>query len=338
MKALVYPAYERLEIREVPEPVPGRGEVLVRVGAVGICGSELEAVASRSPRRPPPLIMGHEFCGQVVGLGPDVTGVARGDRVVVNSVIACGGCEMCRDGRSHLCARREIFGMRRPGGFAELVAVPVSTVVPMPDGVSPVQGALTEPLANAVHVFSLVEERFPETVAVLGTGTIGLLCLQVARGLGALRVVAVDVSPARLEVARGLGADHVIDARAATVPEVVRELTRGAGADVVVDAAGTPETRRASVAATRPGGEVVWIGLHADESPVSGHDVVLGERRIQGSYAVTPRDLRRALALLAHGRIRTDPWVRTFPLADGARVFRELLGRPPDYVKAVLLP
>jgi threonine dehydrogenase-like Zn-dependent dehydrogenase len=228
--------------------------------------------------------------------------------------------------------------MRRAGGFAELTAVPVATVLPLPEPVSFVDGALVEPLANAVHVFTLVQERLPETVVVFGAGTIGLMCLQVARALGAFRLVVVDPSRTRVEVARALGAEAVIDPRQQPVREAIMDLTGGRGADVVVDAAGTAETRREAVSSARPGGEVVWIGLHSDDAGLSGFEVVLGERRIQGSYAVRARDLRKAIGLLAHGRVDTRGWVRPFPLADGARVFRELLTQPPGYIKAVLVP
>jgi L-iditol 2-dehydrogenase len=338
VRALVYAAHDRIEVRDVPEPAPGPGEVVVRVAAAGICGSELEAFATRSPRRPPPLVMGHEFCGQVAALGAGVDAIAVGDRVVMNSIIACRACEACHEGRSHLCPRREVFGMRRPGGFAELCAVPAATVFQLPEKVSPLEGALVEPLANAVHVFSLVEERLPETVVVIGAGTIGLLCLAVARAVGAFRLVAVDPNPARLAVAHALGAEPVIDPRETPLRDAIAAFTRGRGADVVVDAAGTTETRRDAVGIARPGGTVVWIGLHGDDTALSGAEVVLGERRVQGSYSVTARDLRKAIGLFAHGRVDIAPWARPFPLADGARVFREVLAQPQEYVKAILMP
>ncbi len=339
MKALVYPDWDRLEIRDVPDPIPGPGEVVVRVAAAGICGSELEGFASRSPRRAPPLIMGHEFCGEVAVLGESASGYRRGDRVVVNSVIACGRCRDCRDGLSHLCPEREVFGMKRPGGFAELCAVPVSTLFPLPEKVSPLQGALVEPLANAVHALSLAGQRFPETVVVIGAGTIGLMVLQVAKVWGAFRLVSVDTNERRLEVAHQLGAEPVFNPGKEDVVAAVREFTRGRGVDLVVDAVGAAETRRMGVAAARAGGEVVWLGLHEDPTQLSGFDVVLGERKIIGSYAVTPHDLRTAIGLFAHGKLEIAPWVRPFPLTEGARVFRELVTAPPqDYIKALLLP
>jgi L-iditol 2-dehydrogenase len=339
MKALVYPSWDTLELQDVPEPVPRPGEVVVRVAAAGICGSELEGFATRSPRRTPPLIMGHEFCGEVALLGEGVAGYRRGERVVVNSVISCGRCEECRDGQTHLCREREVFGMKRPGGFAELCAVPAATLLPLPEKVSPLQGALVEPLANGVHALSLVSQRLPETVLVIGAGTIGLMTLQVAKTLGAFRLLCADTNERRLEVAHRLGAEPVINPRKEDLVGAVREFTRGRGADLVVDAVGAAETRSAALAASRPGGEVVWLGLHDDPTGLSGFDVVLGERKITGSYAVTPRDLRVAIGLFAHGKIEIAPWVRPFPLSEGARVFRELVtAPPPDYIKALLLP
>ncbi|MBI4634895.1 MAG: alcohol dehydrogenase catalytic domain-containing protein [Candidatus Rokubacteria bacterium] len=339
MKALVYPAWDTLEIREVDPPSPAPGEVIVRVAAVGICGSEVEAVASRSPRRPPPLIMGHEFCGEVEEVGPGVGEVVRGERVVSSSIISCGRCAECRTGATHLCPRREVLGMNRPGAFAERVAVPAAALHPLPERVSPLQGALVEPLANAVHVWALLGQRFPEVVVVIGCGAIGLMAIQVARAGGALTLVAADTSDARLAMAHAVGAEPVLNPARQDLQAEVRELTRGRGADVVIDAVGTAATRRAAVVAARPGGEVVWIGLHGDATEVPGRDVVLGERRITGSYAVTARDLETAIGLFAHGRIEIEPWVRPFALAEGPRVFRELLAAPPsDYAKALLLP
>jgi L-iditol 2-dehydrogenase len=339
VKALRYPAWDVLDIAEVDEPVLAAGDVILDVAAVGICGSELEAVAHRSPRRTPPLVMGHEFCGEVIAAAPDVVEVKIGDRVVANSLIPCGRCADCRRGSTHLCPERGIFGMNRPGAFAERVAVPARVLLPLPERVSPLQGALVEPLANGVHVWSRLAAKFPETVVVIGCGTIGLLALQVARAGGALRLVAVDTSDARLQMAHAVGAEPLFNpARDAVVAEI-RGFTRGRGADVVIDAVGAPATRRMAVEAARPGGDVVWIGTHGDATELSGRDVVLGERRISGSYSTTFSDMETAVALFAHGRIDIEPWARPFPLTEGARVFRQLLDAPPaDYAKAILLP
>jgi threonine dehydrogenase-like Zn-dependent dehydrogenase len=339
MKALVYPSWDKLEIREVAEPVAAPGEVILKVAAVGICGSELEAVATRSPRRTPPLVMGHEFCGVAAIVGEGVREVKPGDRLVASSIIPCGRCGECRQGMTHLCADRQVFGMNRPGAFAERVAVPASVLLPLPERVGPLEGALVEPLANAVHVWSLVEARFPETVVVIGCGPIGLMALQVARAGGALSLIAVDVNADRLELAHAVGAEPVFDPGRHDVVAEVRAFTRGRGADVVIDAVGAPATRRSAVSMTRPGGDVVWIGLHGDLTELPGREVVLGERRITGSYAVTSRDLATAIGLLAHGRIEIASWVRPFTLDEGPQIFHKLLTAPPrEFAKAVLLP
>lgn len=339
MKALVYPAWDTLEVRDVPPPVAGPGDAVLRVAAVGICGSELEAVGTRSPRRTPPLVMGHEFCGEVEAVGPDVTEVKPGDRVVASSIISCQRCDDCRAGATHLCPERQVFGMNRPGAFAERVAVPARGLLHLPERVSPLEGALVEPLANAVHVWSLVRRRLPETVVVFGCGAIGLMALQVAKAAGTMRLVAVDTNDARLEMAHAVGAEPLWNPTRDAVLSEIRAFTRGRGAEVVIDAVGAAATRRAAVEAARPGGEVVWIGLHDDDTTISGREVVLGERSITGSYAVTFDDLRSAIALFAHGRIQIEPWVRPFSLDEGPRVFRELLTAPPaDYAKALLLP
>jgi len=275
----------------------------------------------------------------VAEVGPGVTGYQQGDWVGVNSVIACGQCQDCLDANVHLCRDGDVFGMKRPGGFAEYCAVPVSTLLHLPGTVSPVQGSLLEPLANGVHALSLTSQRFPETVVILGAGTIGLFALQVAKAAGALRLMSVDVSDARLDVASQLGAETVFNPRKQDVVAAVQHMTHGRGADVVVDAVGAAETRDAAVKMTRRGGEVVWLGLHDDPTQLSGFDVVLGERKILGSFAVTHHDLRTAIGLFAHGKITLDPWVRTFPLSEGVQVFRQLVTDPPkDYIKAVLLP
>lgn len=340
MRALHYPAWDKLEMRDVPAPTPQPGDVLVKVAAAGICGSELHGFVVHARRRTPPLIMGHEFSGEVAALGDGVSGVQVGERVAVNSGFFCGRCEECVAGHPQRCPHGEIFGTTgRAGAFAEYCAVPAASLLPLPEGVSLVQASLAEPLANGIHALSLTRRRFPETVFIVGAGTIGLFALQIARESGALRLISSDVSDARLAVAQKLGAHRAINAGREDAVAAVRGMTGGRGADVVVDAVGASQTRRVAVSAARRGGEVVWLGLHDDRTELSGFDVVLGERTVYGSFAVTPRELTAALGLFAAGRIALEPWVRTFPLEQGAEVFTQLVTAPPDdYIKAVLLP
>jgi threonine dehydrogenase-like Zn-dependent dehydrogenase len=338
MQALLYPAYGELAVREVPEPRPAPGEVLVRVGACGICGSELGSFAARSTRRVPPLVMGHEFAGTVAALGEGVSGVGVGERVVVNSLVHCGACDLCRRGSTHLCRNRQVFGMNRPGAFAELVAVPAGVVYPMPERMTAVEGALVEPLANGIHVVSLAAGNPRETVVVIGAGPIGLMCLQAALLKGAQRVAVSEPNPARREVALSLGAATAWDPQDGGLAAEVAAFTGGCGADLVVDAVGSAATKRDSVTAARPGGDIVWIGLHGDEVTLSSFDLILAERRLLGSYGAGDPDIRTAIQWFAEGRIRTEPWVETAPLSRGDVAFFGALRQEGSAVKVVLEP
>jgi L-iditol 2-dehydrogenase len=336
MQALVYSDWDQLEVREVPEPVCGPAEAIVQVAACGICGSELGSFAHRSPRRPPPLVMGHEFSGTIVALGERAEGLRVGERVVVNSLVHCGECDLCRRDLSHLCRNRQVFGMHRPGAFAERVAVPANIVFPLPSTVGSVEGALVEPLANGLHVLALVRGPLEQTL-IFGAGTIGLMCLQATRAAGVRHVVVTDTNAGRRAVALQLGADAALDPGETRVVDWARERT-ACGFDLCIDAVGTAATKQDAVRAARPGGEIVWIGLHEDESPLSSYDLILSERRLTGSYGATEADLRRAIGLLAAGRIRTQGWVETFPLGEGDQVFRAALRQELPGVKAMLCP
>lgn len=338
MRALVYADWGVVELRDVPRPVAGPAEVVVRVAACGICGSELESFRNRSPRRTPPLVLGHEFCGTVESVGPGVTRFAPGDRVVANSMASCGCCSPCRRGDVNLCERRRVFGMQMPGALAELVAVPGEILYPQPPGLSATQGAVVEPLANAVHVVRLVPEMDRPTVAIMGAGPIGLFALQAARAMRGARTLVTDVNPGRLRWATALGADAVVDPAAADAREACRALSGADGADICIDAVGSRDTRALSVNALRPGGYAVWIGLHENGMAFDGYDVILAERRVLGSYCATADDFQQAMALLEGGRVKIEGWVETRPLAQAAELFRDLAASRTAIVKAVVLP
>ena len=185
MRVLNYPAFDQLEIREQDVASPKPDEVRLKVAACGVCGSELESFKNHSPRRPPPLVMGHEFCGTVAELGTDVTSVKIGARVVSNSLVPCGKCVRCTRGDTHLCAHRQIFGMHRPGAFAEYVNVPARCLIPWPENLPAEAASLAEPLANGIHIVNLTKNYPAATVLVIGAGPIGLFsqqALQVLRG------------------------------------------------------------------------------------------------------------------------------------------------------------
>jgi L-iditol 2-dehydrogenase len=338
MKTLLYPAWDRVEFTDRPRPAPAGDEVLLRVAACGLCGSELEAFRHHSPRRTPPLILGHEFCGVVEQVGADVAGVRVGQKVVSNSLVPCGECVRCRRGDSHLCGRRQIFGMNRPGAFAEFVNVPARCLIPWPDSLPAEAACLAEPLANGVHVAGLVEHLRPMTVLVIGAGPIGLMCLGAAKALLGAEVFVTDLSESRLRFAKDGGAAGVFAGRATDPVQAMKDATGGEGADVVIDAVGACVTKQQSVLAARPGGAAVWIGLHENAISLNSYDVTLPERQVLGSYAATMDQMRTALDLMASGKVNPLAWVQRFAIERGEEAFERMLTPRGDDVKAVILP
>jgi L-iditol 2-dehydrogenase len=348
MKALLYPAWDTLEIVDRPMPQLAEGEALLKVAAVGICGSELEAFRHHSPRRTPPLIMGHEFCGEIAALndghraqspGAGEMAWRIGDRVVCNALVPCGRCVRCARGDSHLCAQRQVFGMQRPGAFAEYVNVPLRALIPWPAGMPAEHAALAEPLGNGVHVVNLVRDIRPTTVLVIGAGPIGLLTQQACQVLLGAATFSADLSEQRLAVARRVGAEQAFDPRSVDLVQAVRDLTGGEGVDVVVDAVGAGITKKQAVQAVRPGGAVVWIGLH--ENVVNDfvtYDVTLPEKRVFGSYAARLDEMQTALDLMAAGKVDVAGWPEIFPLDRGVEAFTRMLAAQGADIKGIIVP
>jgi threonine dehydrogenase-like Zn-dependent dehydrogenase len=308
---MVYTAPLELQLLDVERAVAQDGDVVVQVHSSGICGSELEGIRSQSPFRVPPLVMGHEFGG----IRKDT-----GERVVVNPIVSCGGCDLCLMGQGNLCRKRAVIGIHRPGAFAEEVAVPARCCHTLPEGMTWEQAALVEPIANAVHAWRLVTDRAPARIGIVGAGTIGLVALIVARWRGASEVAVADLSTERLAVAEQLGATTV-------GPALEGEF------DVVFDAVGATQTRRASIEALRPGGAAVWLGLHHADPGFDSLDFTRSGLTLFGSFAYTDQDFRAAIGLAA----TIDPfWVTTFPLERGVEVFTELMNGRTDIVKAHL--
>ncbi len=338
MKALNYPTWETLEISDQTPPKPAADEVIVRVSACGICGSELETFKNRSTRRRPPLIMGHEFCGIIEETGANVHDRKVGESVVSNSVVPCGGCKCCARGDTHLCTSRQIFGMHRQGAFAEYVNVPAACLIHWPWELSAESACLAEPLANGIHVVNSVKHIKPETVVILGAGPIGLMCQQAIQAMIGGMIIIVDLIDERLEMAGRLGATHAVHASREDVTGFVADMTDGEGVDLVIDSAGSQMTKKQSLAICRPGGAVVWIGLHENAVQLDSYDITLAEKTVFGSYAAKLSELRAAVKLLSSGLVNTKDWVQSFPLGNGVDAFRRMLHAKGNDIKAVLIP
>ena len=327
-----------MEIQESPGPVLAADEVLLRVAACGLCGSELETFHNHSPRRQPPLIMGHEFCGTVADVGSGVSRELMGRPFVSNSVVPCGKCVRCRRGDTHLCAHRQIFGMHRPGAFAEFVNVPVSVLIPWPETLPARAACLAEPLANGVHVVNLTRHIPAQKALVIGAGPIGLMCQQALQAMRGIEVMTCDLSAGRLEVAARLGAAKTVSSRDRDVAAEAMSWTEGEGVDIVIDAAGSAETKALSLAALRPGGATVWIGLHTDRLELDSYEVTLQEKQVLGTYAAKKEELQQALDLMRDSKVDVTSWTETAPLEAAVDIFYRMLKPTDRDLKAVIVP
>ena len=324
MDALVWLGPERLAVQQVARPVPRPAEVVITVDAAGICGSEVEGYLGRQVNRTPPLVMGHEFAGTVSAVADGVDRSWVGRRVTVNPLLSCGDCVPCRAGNRNVCERRQLIGLHRPGGFGAEVAVPVPSLVPLPDGLDARLAALAEPLANGVHAVRLgVLRGLPARAIVIGAGTIGLAALQAARAAGIAQVAVAEPHAGRRAQAAALGATET----AASAEAVAEPAT------LVIDAVGRPETRARGIALTRAAGTFIAIGLHADALPVSFHDLIRREIAVQGSYAYTDEDFATALRWLAEGRAGIGRLEPVRPLSAGPAAFAELAKGATDAIK-----
>jgi L-iditol 2-dehydrogenase len=342
MKALLLSKYRSLEIAEVPTPGVGAGEVLIRVGACGICGSDVHGYDGSSGRRIPPIVMGHEAAGRIAAVGAGVTGLAEGDRVTFDSTIYCGACEYCRRGEVNLCDNRQVLGVScgdysRAGAFAEFVVVPARVVYKLPESISFAEAAMLEAVAVAIHAVSLAEISAESTALVVGAGTIGVLILQALRAAGCGRVFVSDVDATRLKMAKELGAEDVLSANDDTAAQILQR-TRGVGVDVAMEAVGRNETVNAAIASVRKGGTVVLVGNISPDVTLPLQKVVTRQIRLQGSCA-SAGEYPEAIALMANGAIRVKPLITAIaPLADGPQWFERLYAREPNLLKVVLTP
>lgn len=343
MKSLLLREYGHLEIAEMAQPEPGPGEVLVRVAACGICGSDVHGFDGSSGRRIPPLVMGHEAAGTVAAIGEGVEKFRAGDRVTFDSTVYCGDCDFCRRGEVNLCDRREVVGVscgdyRRHGAFAEFVTVPERIVYKLPDALGFAEAAMLEAISVALHAVHLSGDGAGKTALVVGAGMIGLLTMQAARALGYARVMIADIDATRLELARKLGAEVVLHLKGAELVEEVRKQTGGRGADVVLEAVGRNETVAASIDAVRKGGTVVLIGNISPEVTLPLQKVVSRQIRLQGS-AASCGEYPEAMELVASGKVRIEPLITAVaPLEEGPRWFERLHAGEPNLMKVVLSP
>jgi L-iditol 2-dehydrogenase len=336
VRALVFRGPHAMPVEDRPEPAVGPGDVLVRVLAAGICGSDVHGYAGATGRRQVGVVMGHEAAGEVIATGPDVRAASIGDRVVLRSILACGRCDRCAAGAVNLCRHRRGLGMHLDGAYAERVVIPEPLVETLPDGVTWDEAALVEPLAVALHAVGLTPFGRGDRVAVIGAGPIGLLALLAARAREARDIVVTDRDPHRLELARSLGAEIVVDVGQPGGDAALAELA--GTADAVLEAVGISPTVAQSIRLARPGGHVTWIGNSAPEVELPIQGLVTAELTVRGAYGFI-EEFGEAIDAIATGRIDVRPLVELVaPLADGPALFERLARGELAAAKVVLRP
>ena len=343
MKSLLLSEYNHLEIADMPLPPVGPDEVLVRVEACGICGSDVHGYDGSSGRRIPPIVMGHEAAGTVAAVGSSVHGYADGDRVTFDSTVYCGQCAYCLADEANLCDNRQVIGVscgdyRRHGAFAEFVAVPERILYPLPAAISFAEAAMLEAVSVALHAVRVSGARGGESALVIGSGMIGLLTLQAARAAGCSPVFIADIDATRLALAAQVGADNILDATGADLLSQVHALTGGRGVDLALEAVGRNETVAAAIDCTRKGGTVTLIGNIQPTVELPLQKVVSRQIRLQGSCA-SAGEYPQAIDLVAGGKVVVSPLITAIAaLEEGPRWFARLHAREPNLMKIILTP
>ena len=346
MNAAVLHAVADLRYERVRMPAVGEGEVLVRVRAAGVCGSDLGRVMTTGTYRFP-TIPGHEFCGEIAETGARVKAFSRGDRVVVAPILPCGRCEFCESGDYGLCEDYDYLGSRRDGGFAEYAVAPERNLLRLPDSLSYLEGAGVEPAAVTLHGMLRVGIGVGDTVAVLGCGALGLFALQFARIMGASRVYAVDIAPDKLALAELLGADECVNSAEVDAVERILEMTGGRGVNAALETAGVAQTQEQCLRMVRKKGRVLYLGTaHRDVviPPKSFERIVRGELTLRGSWnsysAPFPGvEWRATIDHMRSGAFKLKPLIsHVFDLSEAPKVFADLVHREYPYTKVMFEP
>jgi L-iditol 2-dehydrogenase len=343
MKALLLSEYKKLNVVDMPTPEIGEDDVLVRVRACGICGSDIHGYDGSTGRRIPPLVMGHEAAGVIERAGSKVDTFKVGDRVTFDSTVSCGTCDFCRQGQINLCDNRMVLGVscgdyRRHGAFAEYVSVPARILYKLPDSLPFERAALIEAVSIAVHAVSRHVPKPDDAVLVVGSGMIGVLVIQVLREEGCRNIIALDVDEDKLALAKRVGAARTVNGKDIDVPARIRELTGGQGADASFEVVGHGTTVMNAIRSLRKGGTVVLIGNLSPKVEIPLQDVVSRELSVLGSCA-SSGEIPECIDLLARGAVDVDPLISLkASLAEAPDLFARLYGGDKSLMKVIIQP
>ncbi len=341
MKALVLEKYNNFVYKDFEDPQISGDEVLVKIAAASICGSDVHGMDGSTGRRIPPIVMGHEASGEIVAVGGAVTSYELGDRVTFDSTVYCGKCDFCKQGKVNLCQDRKVLGVscgdyRMHGAFAEYLAVPARILYRVPDGVSYEKAAMVEPLSIALHAANMTDIKINDTAVVIGAGMIGLLIIQVLKISGCTKIIAVDLDQNKLDMAEKFGAiglksdENVIDA--------ILSITNGRGADIAFEAVGINATIQTAINSVKKGGAVTLVGNLAPEVTLPLQKVVTGQLKLQGTCN-SSGEYSDCLELIASGDVDVEAFISAVaPLSEGAEWFEKLYNGKDNLMKVILTP
>jgi len=341
MRALVLKSYMDLQVEEVPRPQVQAEEVLIRVRACGICGSDVHGMDGSTGRRIPPIVMGHEAAGEIVEVGSKASPWKAGDRVTFDSTIYCGTCWHCQRGEVNLCENRMVVGVscqdyRRNGAFAEYIAVPARILYRLPDAVSFEQAAMVEAVSVAAHAVGRSPVKEGSVAMVVGSGMIGLLVIQVLKAKGCAQIIAVDPDSERL--ARTFGATTTLDSSSPDVVAMARKLASGMGVDVAFEVVGLTSAVKTAIESTRKGGSVVLVGNLSPIVDLPLQAVVTRELTLLGTCA-SAGEYPECMRMIAEGVVDVSAFVSAVaPLEEGASWFGRLHSREKGLMKVLLAP
>ena len=343
MKALILKEYNEFSFVELPMPEYDSEEVLIRVKACSICGSDVHGMDGSTGRRIPPVVMGHEASGVIEKIGANVNNYKVGDRVTFDSTVYCGKCYYCRRGEINLCDNRRVLGVscdeyRSDGAYAEYVAVPQHILYPLPENVTFEQAAMTEPLSIAFHAVRRSPVSLNNTALVVGSGMIGLLVIQLLKAAGCGKIIAVDMVKEKLDMAKKFGADICIKADEVNVAAEVYKQTDNRGADVAFEVVGITPTIQNAIAALKKGGSLTLVGNIKSTIDFPLQSVVTRQISLYGSCA-SAGEYPDCLDLIASGKVDVDSFISAaVPLSEGASWLKRLHDGEPGLMKVILLP
>lgn len=339
MKALMYKGPRKMEIVDLQKPIPQEGELLLKIKACGICGSDVHGYLGITGRRTAPMVMGHEFSAEVAGLGEGTTGDFHiGDRVVVQPCLSCWKCEKCREGYNNVCDTRRFLGvMDCNGAMQEYLCVPEKVVYKLPDNMSYSMGALIEAIAVAYSGVKKAGDLSGKNIVIIGAGTIGQLALKVVKTKNPKKVVISDLSDFRLEIAKKMGADITVNPGNEDFMEKVRSAFDGNLADISIEAVGISATVGQAIAALKPQGTCVWLGNSAKMIELNMQSVVTQELKIYGSYIYTHKDFGETIDFINKNNLDLSAIIsKEITLEEAPQMFEELTIHTDKYLKCII--